>query len=386
MYKSFTISNFRCFDEISIADLKRINLIAGVNNVGKTALLEALFLHCGAYNPELTVRINAFRGIDQIKYETGGLAETPWDGLFSNFDNTKVVQLLGENDEGGRRIVRLKVVRQPQEVGLGQVLEYLQQSDTGVPTPLEGEPPDVGLVQPPLFPSSEGISVSSEGSQVLELTYEGAPGRAGRFFMIFDRRGLRVTPIPPPAPFQTVFLSARGRVPSKEDAERYGNLDSVGLQNVVLNVLRVIEPRLERLSVRVLAGLPMLHGDMDGLSRLVPLPLMGEGMNRLASLVLAIGNARNGVVLVDEIENGLHHTILPKVWKVIGEAARQFDTQVFATTHSRECVVAAHNTFSESGEYDFRLHRLERIKGVIAARTYDQEALAGAVETGLEVR
>lgn len=109
-------------------------------------------------------------------------------------------------------------------------------------------------------------------------------------------------------------------------------------------------------------------------------------MVRLATLVLHIGNAPDGVVLVDEIENGLHHSILPKVWRAIGEVAREFNTQVFATTHSRECIVAAHRAFTESEVYDFRLHRLERLKETIRAVTYDREALEAAIETGLEVR
>jgi AAA15 family ATPase/GTPase len=139
------------------------------------------------------------------------------------------------------------------------------------------------------------------------------------------------------------------------------------------------------LAMVVVAGEPMLHGDI-GMGRLVPLPVMGEGMVRLASLVLHIGNAPNGVVLVDEMENGLHHSILPKVWRAIGEVAREFNTQVFATTHSLECIVAAHKAFAESGLYDFRLHRLERRKETIHTLTYDQEALEAAIGTGLEVR
>ena len=135
----------------------------------------------------------------------------------------------------------------------------------------------------------------------------------------------------------------------------------------------------------MLAGQPVLHGDI-GIDHLVPLPVMGEGMARLASLVLCIGNAPNGVVLVDEIENGLHWTVLTKVWTAIADAARQFNTQIFATTHSRECIVAAHNAFVESGLYDFRLHRLERAGNTIRAVTYNNETLAAAIEIGLEVR
>ena len=69
MYRSFSIKNFRCFDELTVEGMGRINLIAGKNNVGKTALLEALWVHGGAPNPELAVRVEAFRGLEQQTLE-----------------------------------------------------------------------------------------------------------------------------------------------------------------------------------------------------------------------------------------------------------------------------------------------------------------------------
>lgn len=362
MYKSFEIRNFRCFRELTLPDLERVNLVAGVNNVGKTALLEALFLHCGAYNPALTLNVNAFRGIESVKVELGRWAETPWDSLFSEFDTSKRVELTGETEAKGRRVLRLQVIRQPEE--LAKIRHFIQHS------------PD----------KTESVPLSSEAAQVLELEYDESSGQRGSYYMILDRQGVRSEPIPPPPPFRAFFMAARVRTTPAEDAERFGNLDKIGRQDVLLKVLQLIEPRLRRLSVVPSGGVPIIYGDI-GLSRMVSLPLMGEGMARLASLVLAVGNASNGVVLADEIENGLHHSILPKVWRAIGEVARQFNTQVFATTHSLECIIAAHKAFSESGLYDFRLHRLERTKETtIQAVTYDQETLEAAIETGLEVR
>jgi len=361
MYRSFKISNFRCFRETTLDNLERVNLIAGKNNVGKTALLEALFLHCGAYNPGLTVALDVTRGIEQAKAELQRWAETPWDSLFSEFDTSKIVQLVGEDEGAGRRTLRLKVVRQPEE--LACIVHSIQPS------------PD----------KSEGIpSLSSEMAQVLELEcIEGEQSR--KYYMILDQKGVRFEPIPPRPPFPTVFLGSRGRISPAENAERFGQLQVRKQHDILLRALQVIEPRLESLSVVVTRGVPMIHGDI-GLGRLVPLPLMGGGMERLASLVLVIGTIPNGVVLVDEVESGLHYSILPKVWRAIGEVARQFNTQVFATTHSLECIVAAHRAFSESERYDFRLHRLDRDKESISAVTYDQETLEAAIETGLEVR
>jgi predicted ATPase len=102
--------------------------------------------------------------------------------------------------------------------------------------------------------------------------------------------------------------------------------------------------------------------------------------------VLYIWHAKHGCVLIDEIENGLHHSVLPKVWEVIADVAEQFDTQVFATTHSFECIRAAHGVFSGRAKYDFRLHRLERSTAGLRAVSYDKGVLSAAIEAGLEVR
>ena len=96
--------------------------------------------------------------------------------------------------------------------------------------------------------------------------------------------------------------------------------------------------------------------------------------------------AKDGTVLIDEFENGLHYSALVDAWKAVGAAARQSNVQVFATTHSWECVLAAHRAFAESDEDDFRLHRLERRDGEVVALTYDQEQLDTAIEFNFEVR
>jgi hypothetical protein len=360
VYKSFEVKNFRCFREFKVVNLERVNLIAGVNNVGKTALLEALFLHSGAYSLELSLRLNMFRGIGTAKIELERWRETPWDSFFRNFDTSKEVELAGENDITGRRVLRLKVIRKPEELA------------------------SISQLTQPSLENLERSPLSSEVAHVLELEYtEGGKGR--KYHMILAPKAIRIQPIPPPPPFPAFFQGSRMRFPPQDEAERFGRLQVRGEEEVLLQVLQIVEPRLCRLAMVVTGGEPILHGDI-GLGHLMPLPLMGEGMARLASLVLHMSDATNGVMLVDEIENGLHHSILVKVWRAIGEVARRFNTQVFATTHSRECIVAAHKAFTESDMYDFRLHRLEQIKGVIRAITYDQETLAAAIEAELEVR
>jgi len=181
-----------------------------------------------------------------------------------------------------------------------------------------------------------------------------------------------------------VYLSTRARF-LLEDAGRFSNLERVGRHEMFLPTLQLLEARLRRLAVLVTGGVPIINGDI-GIGELIPLPLMGEGMVRLLSIMLAIANAPDGIVLVDEVENGLHHSVMMGVWQAIADLARQYRTQVFATTHSWECIQAAHRAFEASGTYDFRLHRLDRIGEDVRAVGYDREMLATSTEMNLEVR
>ena len=115
---------------------------------------------------------------------------------------------------------------------------------------------------------------------------------------------------------------------------------------------------------------------------------MGEGFNRLANLTLSIANSENGVVLIDEIENGLHYSVHVDVWKAIANAAREFKVQVFATTHSLEMIRAAHQAFKDDEPYDFRLHRLYRSQKTnqIDVATFKEDNIETAIDMNLELR
>ena len=106
-------------------------------------------------------------------------------------------------------------------------------------------------------------------------------------------------------------------------------------------------------------------------------------MTCFTRIVMSTALVQDGVVLVDEIENGLHHSVLPGVWKVIAKAAEQFNVQMFATTHSFECVEAAHEALGPDG---FSLHRLEVVDGENRCVSLSPTALSGAIRHNLEIR
>jgi len=366
MYKSFEIKNFRCFREFKISNLERINLIVGKNNIGKTALLEALFIHSGAYNPILTLKINPLRGIEPMKLQQTPLTktQTPWDTLFYNFNNLKAIELIGDIKTESKTINRrltLKVVREREELAKIVLPIDLTQNKFGQ---------DV---------------LRSDFAQLLQFAYQ-EDGREGKIYLIIEpREGIKLTPVPPLPPFPGVFLPARVRTSVSNESEQFSELKAENKHEKILSTLKLIEPRLSNLEVLTVAEVPIIHGEI-GLGRPLPLPLMGEGMARIASLLLSIGTYRGGIVLIDEIENGLHHLVLEKVWSAIATAAREFDVQIFATTHSLECIKAFNEAFSKGEIYDFKLYRLERNDDKIDTVDYDKETLDSAMGMDMEVR
>jgi AAA15 family ATPase/GTPase len=113
---------------------------------------------------------------------------------------------------------------------------------------------------------------------------------------------------------------------------------------------------------------------------------MGEGTGRLMSMLLAIYSSKGGTVLIDEIENGIHYSAMEGSWKALLHAARKADVQLFATTHSWECIQSGHKAFCESGAYDFKHIRLDRTSEGIKAIPYTRETLESAITMNLEVR
>ena len=358
MFTSISIKNFRCFKDLSIDSLERVNLVAGANNVGKTVVLEAIFLLIGATNISLVAKISAFRGVEEFKGDVTSVRDMLWRPLFSNLDSNATIEISGALNTSRQHKVELEMVA-------GTSARLALGNDSAR---------EAG-------PRTDGLA-----GQMMRLHYTDPMGETRVTEMLIDEKGVRVEPVPSEPPFPGFFLASRRRTTPQEDAERFGRLEEMvqGPYNL-LETLKIVEPRLKRLTTIFRAGVPMIYGDI-GLGRMLPLPLMGDGLGRLTSILLAIVNAPHGVVLVDEVENGLHHTIMDKVWQAIGDAARRSDTQIFATTHSFDCIRAAHQAFEAGGTYDFRLHRLERTDDTIEAVTYDQEVLAAAMRADMEVR
>jgi AAA15 family ATPase/GTPase len=113
---------------------------------------------------------------------------------------------------------------------------------------------------------------------------------------------------------------------------------------------------------------------------------MGDGMWRILAMVIAITQCKDGVLLVDEIDTGLHHTVMYDMWKVLYSASQLLNVQVFATTHSYDCVASLAKVCMENAgeEEQIALHRIEN--GNPASVAYTQQQLIAAADMGFEVR
>ncbi len=125
---------------------------------------------------------------------------------------------------------------------------------------------------------------------------------------------------------------------------------------------------------------------LKGYDQPVPLKSLGDGALRLFSLALALVNSRQGFLLIDEAENGIHYLVQENYWRMVLQTAREHDVQVIATTHSWDCIRGFAQAALELDDVEGILVRLERGEDGLRAVQYSEDELKIAAEQGIEVR
>ena len=349
MLERLRIRRFRGFEDLRIDGLSRINLVAGANNAGKTTLLEAVFLLGAGGNPRLALNPHVVRAMQSKAAPPTSIWETVWKPLFFNLDAKGAMTISGRHSAVGEMTLEIMPER-PVTTEVSRVRE------------------------------GEKLMNGHAGERSLKFKYKDRTGqieseaRETADNVTFERKDFY-------APFSGAIIQP-GSGNIHDDAVLLGRLRKEKRGDLLLQALRVFEPGLQGVEDNSSSGAPMIWVDV-GLRELVPLPVMGSGMTQVARMVLAATAAQGGVVLIDEIENGLHHSVVPDVWRVVAAVAEQCDVQIFATTHSFECVEAAHEALGAEG---FRLHRLEVVDGERRCVTLSPIATAGAIRHNLEIR
>ena len=250
MLKHLQIRNFRGFNALEIDQLSGINLIAGRNNSGKTNLLEAVFLLAGGGNAQMAINDNVIRVIGP----NGVPASDPfWKQLFFNLNMERTIGIDGEHTSHGQLALEISLEQQPTtDVSLDRV---------------------------------DGISATNLfDERALIFQYSGPSGERIKSHIRKKRDQFEFSPLTKNPPFPAVILLSRTKN-IHEDAIRLGILRRYKQGHLLLKALQAIEPRLQSIEDNSSSGTPMIWGDI-GLSELVPLPAMGEGMTQIARLVL----------------------------------------------------------------------------------------------------
>jgi predicted ATPase len=160
-----------------------------------------------------------------------------------------------------------------------------------------------------------------------------------------------------------------------------------GQEGVLFELLREVDIRLSGIELLSPGGsVAELFVRLDNGTPMLPVGLMGDGFRRCLEIGAAAAADEWPTLYIDEIENGMHHTVLEPLWRWIATMSSSRNLQVFATTHSEECIHAACRAFHGLGDDGLRVIRLDRLEHETRATIYDRTLIEVAERTGTEIR
>lgn len=344
--KSISIEKFKCFNTLFVPSFEQVNLIGGKNNVGKTSLLEAIELLCGSLKTQdLIYQIQNMLVRRQESSRSPRYVEL-------DFIYADAQYLLIESDQ---RKCEIKF----EERQASDQQELILDGDS------TSEQSDLFL----------NISINGEARKIP------ADGFLRNRFPPTIRRG-----------FEENSNNVNYIKSSKTDEHLisllYGALIDLNKEEFLNNSLSIFDENLLSIKQRATergVTLKILKKDRK---HPILLSSLGDGVNRYIAILCAIWASQDGVLLVDEIENGIHYSNYGKLWKLIFKAAEEANCQLFITSHSKECIEAFNryqsNDPNSKGLY-FELFKSKK-DGLIKASPRTAGQLTYALSHGGEIR
>ncbi len=366
MLKQIKIENFRCFKSFELQQLGRVNLLVGKNNSGKTSILEAIRLLCSNVDEELLKQMMINRGEYSLE------EEFDFSHLFYkheiNLNEFIFISAINQNNEAQVKISVIKppinlIIKENEIVDLAELIDKIRKSVAEKVTVLEYKKVEINekLNNKPF---SSGKILDSQP-----------------FVLDIQNNNERL---------KNKFVTSSSLTPH-ESLELFNQIVLTPEEDLVYEALQIIEPNIKRIAPigneirnnNSRSGFYVLVSDTQ---KRVPIGSMGDGIWRMLGLILALVSVKDGVLLVDEIDTGLHYTALEDMWKLIWETAKKLNVQVFATTHSRDCYEALEVLANRDdvGEEDISIQRIE--KDATKSVAYNKEEIAVAAEREIEVR
>lgn len=374
--KSLYIKNYKSFNELTIPKLSRVNLIWGLNNTGKSTILEAVSLSVSKGSLFEMYKILNVRGEDvsalqgnrdvTIRDEVNSLLP-----LVTNFSVELLSQdglTIGESKIDNTTLKLVKRYRIPSDRENAELTD----SYTIKTIPYYEDPEEISYVD--CYPA-----LKVENNPKSEISYIQFSGQGLRSNLL--KRSFDIVPCK--------YMSSRST--QFEDIDELWNAISMTeYEKYVLDALRIIEPQIVRfnvLSEKKSSARPEFipYVLLDGTDRKMRLSAMGDGINRVVMIILSLINCRNGYFLLDEFENGLHYTVQLKLWNIIFELAEKLNVQVFVTTHSNDCIGSFAKVALQKNEG--KAIRMDRMTTGIKSQLYENmNDLLFAIQSGIELR
>ncbi len=360
MFKKVEIKNFKGMKDFSVDNLKQINLIIGENNSGKSTFLEALFLLMGFTNPEMFVRINKFRGYLKAN-------DIFLKSYFYGLEPQIPVQIIAglTNPEEERKIQL--------QINLSDTSEVLAEEEI---SPLTNTIED------------EKIKAENIGSLKMIYTVSKHPNEEKLYETYLDilktKDGWKYDREKASEYKEPIFGRFIFDVSTilKEIPQITNTIITNKKENKLLKYIKKIEPSIK--DIYVIDG--TIFVDVGFPSR-IPLNLMGGGTKIIFSYLAAIIEGKSDVILIDEFESGLHRKAQQKSWEAIVDLIKDTNLQLFATTHSLDCIKTFFEVVQKKRFKDkFRLFRFDKDKEKIIPVEYDYEILKTTLNKGWDMR
>lgn len=374
MLNTFKIQNFRQFKNLELSQLRQVNLIVGQNNVGKSSFLEALEVYATHGSPITLLKLVKNRQEDWLSEATRlsrGLTHHVVRHLFLNHkipDLAETGIILGEIDSSHSLHLHLAAYQRQETEGMSKLV------------PINSNQIDEGIPEVELFLVAEQASQTRLLFQLNQddpMSHTASQVFYNSKFYNFNLKNQVVS---------TTHL------PTRQLAALWDLTSLTDLEADVIETLRLIDDRvsgvafvedINRDTTDPENRIPLVK--LRGIAEPLPLKSLGEGMYRLFCITVALVNSEAGLLLIDEFENGLHWTVQPKVWQVVFQLAERLEVQVFATTHSRDCVDGFEQAWSRHPQQG-TFFRLEGHGTEIKATEYPLETLSDAIEMDVEIR
>ena len=344
------IRNFKCFDFLKADNLKLVNLLGGDNNVGKSAFLEALEIVAKTENPRSLMKV--------IKDIIKRRQIYAYDIQFVEFD----IFTHGQDD--------------------------LQFKTNAVSITLKIRPGDKLSLSDDSFADTQD-SVTDE-NQLIEFVTNDISYKISyhQFSDAITNRNSRFAIRYTRSEENTDFIPSTS-LDERKLSEIYGNIVDMGMMGYVNDFLGEFDPRIESLIIRPTERYGIFKIKLRDRDMPVLLSSMGGGLNRYIAIVCAIWKTKNGQLFIDEVENGIHYAKYEKLWEIIFKTSKNANCQVFATTHSKECIEAFSRVSEKYDHVHMKYVNFSRTVDnpeKIVATVLDSVGLENHFQLGLDVR